>query len=91
MVADLYRGSGAYYYRKGWNPAALFALAVGVAPNLPGFLNAAFPHAFSGVHELFREIYAYAWFVGLLVAGSVYALIMAGKTGQVGAHVDEVA
>ncbi len=32
------KASGAYYYSGGWNPAALWALAAGVAPTLPGFL-----------------------------------------------------
>jgi nucleobase:cation symporter-1, NCS1 family len=40
-VAALYRRGGAYEYRGGFNPAALVALAIGVAPNLPGFLHAA--------------------------------------------------
>lgn len=79
-VDDLYREEGAYRYRNGWNPAALAALALGVAPNLPGFLNAAFPSDFADIGETFKQIYTYAWFVGLVVAGTVYAVLMAGRT-----------
>ncbi|MDR3513553.1 MAG: NCS1 family nucleobase:cation symporter-1 [Caulobacteraceae bacterium] len=76
IVGDLYRERGAYGYRRGWNPVALVALAAGVAPNIPGFLNAAFPTRFPEVGAVFRDIYTYAWFAGLVIAGVVYAVGM---------------
>lgn len=79
VVADLYREGGCYSYRGGWNAAALIAFAVGVAPNIPGFLNAAFPAAFPEVGSLFKAIYTYAWFAGLALAAVVYGVLMTGK------------
>jgi NCS1 family nucleobase:cation symporter-1 len=71
-VEALFRESGEYGYRGGWNPVALAAFILGVLPNFPGFLNSAFPQVFPGVSAVFRHIYAYAWFVGLSVAAGVY-------------------
>lgn len=79
-VPALYDRAGAYTYESGWNPAALIAFAVGVAPNLPGFLHAAAPHAFAGIGQPWTTIYQYAWFVGALLAGALYGLLMRGKT-----------
>lgn len=73
-VAALFRHHGAYGYRGGWNPAALIALALGVLPNLPGFLKAA--GFVADVPDIFEAIYVYAWFVGLAVAAVVYLLLM---------------
>ncbi|MGO4392310.1 NCS1 family nucleobase:cation symporter-1 [Variovorax sp. M-6] len=75
-VDELYRDGGRYSYRRGWNPVAVVALILGVLPNVPGFLNAAFPQSFPGVSELFRQIYTYAWFVGLAIAAVVYGIAM---------------
>ncbi len=67
---DLFRHGGQYHYRGGWNPIAFVALILGVLPNLPGFLQAA--GFVESVPVLFTGIYAYAWFVGLGIAGTVY-------------------
>jgi NCS1 family nucleobase:cation symporter-1 len=75
-TAALFSERGEYAYRGGWNPAAAIALALGVLPNLPGFLNAAFPQAFSGVPDAFKLIYTYAWFAGLAISALVYVLLM---------------
>jgi NCS1 family nucleobase:cation symporter-1 len=78
-VPALYRREGRYAYRGGWNPAALAAFAVALAPNVPGFLATAFPQSFAGVPAAFKELYGYAWFVGVLLAVAVYVPLMAGK------------
>lgn len=75
-VADLYREHGAYSYRGGWNPAALFAFALGVLPNLPGFLKAAAPQSFAFIGGIWSGIYVYAWFVGFALALVSYTLLM---------------
>lgn len=75
-VEDLYVRDGAYAYRRGWNPAALVALVLGVLPNLPGFLAAAAPHLFGGVGAFWMGLYTYAWFVGLAIAAGVYGVMM---------------
>jgi nucleobase:cation symporter-1, NCS1 family len=75
-VDGLYDRAGPYAYRKGWNPAALAAFALGVAPNLPGFLKAAAPGPFAGVAPFWAEVYTYAWFVGVGIAGLAYYGLM---------------
>jgi NCS1 family nucleobase:cation symporter-1 len=71
---QLFEEKGQYSYRNGWNPAAIVALTLGILPNLPGFLKAA---GFAAdVPDLFETIYTYAWFVGLAIAGLVYAAMM---------------
>ena len=69
IVEDLYRRGGAYEYTGGVNWIAMLALAIGIAPNLPGFLGAI------GVirpSSLATTIYDWAWFVGLGVAAVTY-------------------
>jgi nucleobase:cation symporter-1, NCS1 family len=62
---SLYRRGGAYEYRKGVNPVALVALALGVAAALIG-------RFVPGVAFL----YDYAWFVGFFLSGGLYSLMM---------------
>jgi len=69
-VTDLFRTEGAYTYRHGWNPVALVALALGVLPNVPGFLVAA--GALDSVPALFANLYSYAWFVGFFLSGALH-------------------
>ncbi len=40
-TADLFKRTGRYAFRKGWNPIALVALVLGVLPNVVGFLKEA--------------------------------------------------
>ncbi len=77
-VAQLYRADGIYSYGSGWNTAAIAAFVLGVLPNIPGFLNAAFPASFPDVGEAFKTIYTYAWFVGVAIAAVVYGAMMRG-------------
>jgi NCS1 family nucleobase:cation symporter-1 len=78
-VDELYRHDGMYSYGTGWNIAAIVAFVAGVLPNIPGFLNAAFPAAFPEVGASFKAIYTYAWFVGLAISAAVYGAMMKGK------------
>ena len=71
-VDQLYLENGTYSYGNGWNIAAIVAFVLGVAPNVPGFLNAAFPNTFPDVFVFFKTIYTYAWFVGLALASIIY-------------------
>lgn len=70
-AAELYDPKGRY---AGINWRAMAALAIGVAPNVPGFLNAATGHPL--FPPVFDTIYSYAWFVGLPLAGLVYIALM---------------
>ena len=68
-VMDLYQPHGRY---AGVNKIALIALALGVAPNVLGFLKSVKMR--HGPPDLFDAIYPYAWFTGVLVAGGIYWL-----------------
>ncbi|WP_324696640.1 NCS1 family nucleobase:cation symporter-1 [Novosphingobium aerophilum] len=89
-VAALYDENGVYSYGNGWNPRALIALVLGIAPNVPGFLKVAAPETFGGVGAFWSGIYTYAWFVGVAVALASYALMMRGRAagGEVVAGVE---
>ncbi len=79
-VPDLYRVKGRY---AGVRWPAIIALALGVAPNVPGFLGAV--KVLGGEPTMWDAIYPYAWFTGLLVAGAVYlALTPRGERGGSG-------
>jgi len=64
-VDDLYRRNGAYEYDGGVNYRALAALAAGIIIALLGL-----------VLPPLRWLYDYAWFVGFLVAGASYVILM---------------
>jgi NCS1 family nucleobase:cation symporter-1 len=66
-VPDLYRPRGRY---AGVNWIAMIALLVGVAPNVPGFLKTV--KITTGDPNFFDAIYPYAWFTGVIVAGTIH-------------------
>ncbi len=72
-TAALFVHDGEYGGNNGWNQAGLIALVVGILPNLPGFLHAA--GVVDSVPVIFDNLYAYAWFVGVAVAGGLYLLM----------------
>lgn len=72
-VIDLYRRSGQY---AGVNSRAVVSLMLGVLPNVPGFLVQ------TGVIQgegLLVDLYDYAWFIGLGIAGLAYWILMRGR------------
>jgi len=69
IVEDLYRRSGVYEFRRGFNPRAIVALVAGVAIALIGLAVPAV-----------RWLYDYAWFVGFIVSGGWYFLLMREQT-----------
>jgi NCS1 family nucleobase:cation symporter-1 len=71
-VAELYKADGEYRFTNGFSLVAIFALALAVLPNIPGFLvtiKVLSPHV---VPEFFGKIYNYAWFVGFAIAFVTY-------------------
>jgi NCS1 family nucleobase:cation symporter-1 len=72
-LPGLYRREGPYWYCCGWNPAALIALAVGIAPCLPGFVGAI---GWAEVDPLWSRIYSYAWFVSFGASLVTYVVLM---------------
>jgi NCS1 family nucleobase:cation symporter-1 len=69
-LRDLYRRGGAYEYKNGVNAKAMISLAAGVAVALSGL----------AVPEL-RPLYDYSWFVGFLIAGGFYCVLMRVSKG----------
>ena len=51
----------------------MIALCLGIAPSLPGFLNAT--GLSNDIPSFFTGLYDYAWFVGALLAGIIYYLL----------------
>lgn len=80
-VEALYDERGEYTYRGGFNPWAIVAVLVALAPNVPGFVNAlaASRKSTPVFAAVFDTVYGYAWFLGVGVAAAVYwALMRAG-------------
>jgi NCS1 family nucleobase:cation symporter-1 len=77
-VAELYRygEGGEYWFAKGFNPSALIAVAVGVIPVLPGFLNAATTEG--GVvpdPNFLDQLYRYGVFVAFGLSAITYVTL----------------
>jgi NCS1 family nucleobase:cation symporter-1 len=79
-LAGLYRREGPYWYSGGFNLLALIALALGIAPCVPGFLNTV---ADWQVAPIWIDTYHYAWFISFGVSLLSYAVLMAvlARTG----------
>jgi len=73
-TAAFYRRNDDYEYRKGWNPYAILALILGIAPSMAGFLTAI--GVVNNAPGFLVEIYNYAWFVGAFTSGIFYYLFM---------------
>ncbi len=71
----LYSMEGEYAFGgSGFNWRAIVALFIGILPNVPGFLQAA-SNGSIPVPAFFNNLYVYAWFVSLFVAGATYLLL----------------
>ena len=79
VVNDLYRRQGAYEYWNGINWIAVLAFALGVAPNLPGFIAAL---RGTSAPSLFAGLYNWAWFVGFILSAVVYVVGMRVGAGS---------
>ncbi len=76
----LFDPHGPYRYAGGFNPRALVALGVAIAPVVPGFLRAAStPGGAVADPGFFDTLYTYAWFVTFGTSFVVYALLMRGR------------
>jgi nucleobase:cation symporter-1, NCS1 family len=68
----LYRSTGPYRYSSGFNPIALVALAIGIAPCVPGFLG------ITGVIEvspMWTSFYDYSWFISFGLSAASYIVL----------------
>ncbi|MDI1431627.1 NCS1 family nucleobase:cation symporter-1 [Polyangium sorediatum] len=71
-LVQLYVREGSYWYRGGFNLAAIIALCAGILPNLPGFLGTI---KVMTVDPMWMKLYNYAWFVGFFVSGALYIVL----------------
>ncbi len=75
-LVKLYERGGPYWFKSGYNPKALVALACGIVPNLPGFLGTI---KAIEVDRFWMQLYNYAWFVGFGLSFAVYAALSMGS------------
>ena len=75
VVDELYSPSGRYWYGSGVNHKAVIALILGVLPNAPGFFTAVGLLPSGAVWPWLADLYNYAWFVGFIVSGIIYAFL----------------
>ncbi|MEX1187799.1 MAG: NCS1 family nucleobase:cation symporter-1 [Bacteroidia bacterium] len=83
ILNDLYNPKGIYSFKSGFNHAALWALIIGIIPNIPGFLvniNVVNSDAFPA---FIVALYNYAWFVGFAISGFVYWYFMKNKVESI--------
>jgi len=67
---------GRYAYSNGINPRAVWALVLGVAPVVPGFLRAATtPGGTVADPGVLDRLYTYAWFVTFALSAAVYLVL----------------
>ncbi|WP_462252239.1 NCS1 family nucleobase:cation symporter-1 [Ferruginibacter sp.] len=76
VADDLYKHGGSYSYGNGFNSNAIIALLCGILPNVPGFLLQIKVVSSTAFPQWISELYHYAWFVGFIVSGIVYLLLM---------------
>jgi len=79
ILKELYQHDGSYAYNRGVNPAALIALAIGILPNIPGFLTNINVLSPQSMPLWISQVYNYAWFVGFFISGITYILLMKKK------------
>jgi nucleobase:cation symporter-1, NCS1 family len=78
-LAALFDQKGLYSYGSGYNWRALVALALAIAPVVPGFIKAATTPNFNGQVEnpnVFDTLYTYAWFVTFALGFVIYYVLM---------------
>lgn len=78
-VNDLYSHSDQYSFTNGINNKAVIALLAGILPNVPGFLVTIKVIATDAAPAWINNLYNYAWFVGFLISGIVYWVLMKDK------------
>jgi nucleobase:cation symporter-1, NCS1 family len=82
-VVDLYKPGGRYWFSNGYNLRALLAVAVGVVPVIPGFLNAATTKGGVVADPTFLDqLYRYGVFVAFGLAAVSYFLLAQAATRE---------
>ena len=72
-LPDLFAPDGRYAYTNGVNRRAMWALALGIAPVVPGFIRAAMtPGGTVADPTILDTLYTYAWFVTFLSSAGLH-------------------
>lgn len=79
QLEELYKEKGAYSFANGFNKLAIFALLLGILPNVPGFLVQVELMDKTTMPAWIIQLYNYAWFVGFFVSGVSYFWLMRNK------------
>jgi NCS1 family nucleobase:cation symporter-1 len=80
VLDDLYNPQGQYSFKNGFNTQAIWALILGILPNVPGFLTTIQAVSTDTFPAWLSDLYHYAWFVGFGISGWVYWILMKNKT-----------
>jgi len=75
-TTELYLHTGQYNFNNGFNTRAIIALLLGILPNIPGFLMTIKVISQTAVSPWVSHLYNYAWFVGFIVSGVTYIVMM---------------
>ena len=75
-LAGLYKKDGPYWYAGGFNPVAMVALVLGIAPCVPGFLATVSSSWKAAIPPIWTELYHYAWFISFGVSFVLYLVMM---------------
>ncbi len=78
-TTELYNPTGIYSFSNGINYAAIIALLVGIAPNVPGFLATIKVIDATAIPKWILGLYNFAWFVGFILSGSIYYILNKNK------------
>jgi NCS1 family nucleobase:cation symporter-1 len=79
-LKDLYLENGVYSYTNGINWKAIAAMALAIAPVVPGFVGAAStPGGNVANPDFFDTIYTYAWFVTFALSFGIYWVLMRNR------------
>lgn len=87
-LRELFEPAGRYAYTAGVNWRAMAALFIGIAPCVPGFLDAA-TGGWLIAPAIFKILYTYAWFVTFAIGFGLYGLLMIGHPNLSGRHLEE--
>jgi NCS1 family nucleobase:cation symporter-1 len=74
-ITELYCDAYSLCTYRAINWTAMLALVIGIVPNIPGFIKSLQLHQKQD-KDFFDQIYVYAWFIGLFLAGFVYVVAM---------------
>jgi NCS1 family nucleobase:cation symporter-1 len=82
-LAGLFKTDGPYSYWRGFNWRAMVALALAIAPVVPGFLRAATTSGGQVSNpDFFDSLYTYAWFVTFGLGFGLYYILTKASKGD---------